>query len=73
MDSIQKVNKVCKAVKNLTEEDFKAVLDMAKEQTEYTHPLKMATASKLNDTGNHNYRVIEALQNLKTVIESRSF
>lgn len=73
MDSIQKVNKVCKAVKNLTEEDFKAVLDMAKEQTEYIHPLKMATASKLNDTGNHNFRVIEALQNLKTVIESRSF
>jgi hypothetical protein len=73
MDSIQKVNKVCKAVKNLTEEDFKAVLDMAKEQTEYIHPLKMATASKLNDTGDHNFKVIEALQNLKTVIESRSF
>lgn len=73
MGSIQKVNKVCKAVKNLTEEDFKAVLDMAKEQTEYIHPLKMATASKLNDTGDHNFRVIEALQNLKTVIESRSF
>lgn len=73
MGSIQKVNKVCKAVKNLTEEDFKAVLNMAKEQTEYIHPLKMATASKLNDTGDHNFRVIEALQNLKTVIESRSF
>lgn len=73
MDSIQKVNKVCKAVKNLTEEDFKAVLDMAKEQAEYIHPLKMATASRLNDTGDHNFRVIEALQNLKTVIESRSF
>ncbi|MDD5013528.1 MAG: hypothetical protein PHW73_00315 [Atribacterota bacterium] len=63
MDSIQKVNKVCKAVKNLTEEDFKAVLDMAKKQTEYIHPLKMATASKLNDTGDHNFKVIEALQN----------
>jgi hypothetical protein len=46
---------------------------MAKEQTEYIHPLKMATASKLNDTGDHNFKVIEALQNLKTVIESRSF
>lgn len=73
MDSIQKVNKVCRAVKNITEEDFKVVLDMAKEQTEYIHPLKMATASKLNDTGDHNLRVIEALQNLKAVIESRSF
>jgi hypothetical protein len=73
MDSIQKVNKVCKAVKNLTEEDFKAVLDMAKEQTEYIHPLKMATASRLNDTGTHNFKVVEALQNLKAVIESRSF
>jgi hypothetical protein len=73
MNSIQKVNKICKAVKNLTEEDFKAVLDMAKEQSEYVHPLKMATASKLNDTGDYNSKVIEALQNLKNVIESRSF
>lgn len=72
MDSIQKVNKVCKTVKNLTEDDFKAVLNMAKEQSEYVHPLKMATASKLNDTGNYNLKVIEALQNLKTVIESRA-
>ena len=71
MDSIKKVNKVCKAVKNLTEEDFKAVFDMAKEQIEYTNPLKMATASKLNDTGEHNFKVIEALRNLKIVIESR--
>lgn len=73
MDSIQKVNKICKAVKNLTEEDFKAVLDMAKEQTEYIHPLKMATASRLNDIGDHNFKVVEALQNLKTVIENKSF
>jgi hypothetical protein len=69
MNSIQKVNKICKAVKNLTDEDFKAVLKMAKEQTEFIHPLKMATASKLNDTGNHNFKVIKALQNLKIVLD----
>ena len=73
MNSIQKINKVCKAVKNLTDEDFKAVLNMAIEQTEYVHPLKMATASKLNDTGAYNFRVIEILQNLKTEIKNKSF
>lgn len=70
MNSIQKVNKICKAVRNLTKEDFKAVLDMSKRQTEYIHPLKMATASRLNDVGEHNLKVIEALQNLKKVIDS---
>lgn len=73
MNSIEKVNKVCKAVKNLTEKDFKAVLNMAKEQSEYTHPLKMATASKLNDIGKYNFKVIEALKNLKTIIENKTF
>lgn len=71
MNSIQKVNKICKATKNLTEDDFNAVSVMAKEQSEYTHPLKNAKAAKLNELGNYNFRVIEALQNLKTVIESK--
>lgn len=70
MDSIKKVNKICKSVKNLTEEDLTAMLDMAKEQIEYVHPFKMATAPKLNDIGEHNLRVTEALRNLKIVIES---
>ena len=70
MDSIQKVNKICKAVKALNEEDFTAIAEMAKEQQGYIHPLKMATASKHNKIGEHNSRVLEALKNLKNVIEN---
>lgn len=73
MNSIQKIDKICKTIKSLTNEDFEAVLDMAKEQSEYIHPLKMATAMRLNNTGDYNFKVIEALKNLKTVIESKSF
>jgi hypothetical protein len=71
MNSIQKVDKVCRAVKALTPEDFEAVLQMAKEQAEYIHPLKMATASRLQDAGNYNLKVIKALKNLKKIIEGK--
>ena len=70
MNSINKINNICKSVKKLTDEDFKAVLDMAKEQSEYIHPLKSGTALRLNDLGSHNFRVIAALQHLKLVIEN---
>lgn len=69
-DSIEKVNKVCKSVLKLTDEDFNVVDEMAQEQSDYVHPLKGATQSKFNDLGNHNQRVIAALKNLKDVIES---
>lgn len=71
MDSIKKVNKICKAIRTLTKEDFNAVLKMAKEQYGYIHPLKMATALRLNNTGDYNIKVIEALKKLKSVIDNK--
>lgn len=73
MESIKKINKICKEVRRLTEEDFTAVLDMATKQAEYTHPLKMATASKINNTGDYNFMVIEGLRKLKNIIDNKSF
>ena len=64
MDSIKKVNNLCKQVLKLTEQDFEAVEQMQKEQSGYSHPLKNATAAKYNELGKHNKRVIEALKKL---------
>jgi len=68
MDSIKKVNKLCKSVLKLTEQDLQAVDEMATEQASYIHPLKGAKQAKFNDLGNHNQRVLSALQNLRQVL-----
>ena len=68
MDSIEKVNKLCKSVLKLTDEDLQAVDEMAQEQSNYIHPLKGATQKKFNELGNHNQRVLSALQNLRQVL-----
>lgn len=68
MDSIEKVNKVCKSVLKLTEQDLQAVDEMAKEQASYIHPLKLAKQAKFNELGNYNQRVLSALQNLRQVL-----
>jgi hypothetical protein len=70
MDSIRKVNSICKSVLKLTDDDFTAVCDIAKEQSDYSHPLKMGTAARINDLGSHNQRVIAALKNLQDVIKA---
>ncbi|MEL7609512.1 MAG: hypothetical protein AAGU74_08385 [Bacillota bacterium] len=68
--SINEVNKVCKAVLKLTDEDFSEVEDMAKAQAAYAHPFKMATAAQQQEYGDHNMRVLAALRNLRDVIRA---
>lgn len=69
-NSINEVNKACKAVLKLTDEDFAAVEDMAMAQAAYSHPFKMATAARQHDHGDHNLRVLAALRNLRDVIKA---
>lgn len=68
MNSIDKVNEVCKAVLELTDEDFKAVDKMAQEQSDYIHPLKGGTQQKFNKLGNSNQKTIVALVDLHKVL-----
>jgi hypothetical protein len=68
MDSIQKVNKLCKSVLKLTDEDLGMVDEMAQKQSGYINPLKNATQGKLNKLGSHNQRVLVALKNLRQVL-----
>lgn len=66
---IANINKICKAVLKLTEEDFKAVEEMANNQQAYFSPLKMATMHRLHDLGDHNHRVCKGLRDLQVTIK----
>lgn len=68
-DGMNEVNKVCKAVLKLTDDDFIQARVTAKEQQEYTHPLKMATARRQRELGDHNMQVLDALETLREVIK----
>ena len=68
-DGIEKINKICENVLRLTDSDFEQVRIMAEEQSNYTHPLKNATAQKQHKLGDHNTRVINALYTLREVIK----
>lgn len=73
MNSIGKVNKLCRSVLTLTDEDLDAVDKMAKEQKNYIHPLKGARQEKFNKMGTYNQRVLSALKKLREVLlESRT-
>jgi hypothetical protein len=67
-NGINEINKVCKAILKLQENDFVEMRKVALEQYEYTHPLKQATAHWQHELGCHNIRVLDALENLQKVI-----
>lgn len=68
MDSISKVNKICKSILKLTDEDFETVRNMANDQLNYIHPLKGAKQLKINKTGEYNYQVLAILKTLRQTI-----
>jgi len=68
MDSITKVNEVCKAVLSLTEDDIIAVEAMQQEQSNYTHPFKVGKQAKHNANGEYNRKVIAHLKDLRKVL-----
>ena len=68
MDSIEKVNEVCKLALSLTDEDLKAVDEMSNEQAGYLHPFNGEKQAKFNDLGNHNQKVLDAVKNLREIL-----
>ncbi|MBP2635029.1 MAG: hypothetical protein H6Q72_936 [Firmicutes bacterium] len=69
-DGIKEINKICKAVLNLTDADFEEVRKMAEGQSNYINPLKPATSHNQQQLGDHNTRVLNALQALREIIKS---
>lgn len=64
-----KIYDICIQVAQITGAEVEELREIARGQREYNHPLMMATTKKQNDLGKHNDAVLDALLNLKTVIE----
>lgn len=70
LNSLAKINKICKAIKKLTSEDFSDSKKEIEEQKNYIHPLKHAKQAKINSTGDYNEKVLIKLEELKNLIDS---
>jgi hypothetical protein len=69
-DSIYEIEKVCKAVMKLNEDDFSKMVGVIKQQEEYNHPLKMGTVARQKQISEHNRRVLNKLIELRETILS---
>lgn len=65
-----KIYDICIQVAQITRAEVEELREIARGQREYNHPLMMATTKKQNELGEHNDAVVDALLNLKAVIES---
>ena len=68
--SIKRVFQVCKQVLKLSIDDLNCCREMAKEQIEYTHPLKNGKAYRLSCIGENNMRIISLLKKLQKTIKN---
>lgn len=68
--SFKKIDKICKAVLKLSVKDLENVSIIVEKQAGFLHPLKHKKASKIHEAGNHNQRVLMAIQRLKIILES---
>lgn len=64
-----RINKICREVLSITEEEFNEMYDVANGQLEYNDPLKPATSGWQLRLGKHNIAVLDALKDLKHTIE----
>ena len=67
---LNKIYGICIQVTKITDAEILEIRELAQGQMEYHNPLKMATTASENARGRHNQAVLDALLNLKAVIES---
>ena len=68
MKEIEKtINKIRKLTTSITDEDFEELQEMAEEQANYIHPLKLATANRIREVGEYNIKVIKTLRELRDI------
>jgi hypothetical protein len=70
LKSINRINKICREVRLLSEEDFKAIESMINDQGGYISPLKGAKQASLNESAKYNQRVLDSLKSLQMVIKN---
>ena len=64
------INKVCKNILAITDEEIKEMADICQQQINYIHPFKYATARKQNELGEYNKKVLGKLVELKELLKS---
>ena len=67
-----KIFGICKNVLKITDEEVSELREIAKQQQEYCHPLKMATTAWQNELGKYNDKVLDKILELKAVLEQGS-
>ena len=65
-----KILDICIQVTKITDAEIQEMRDIARGQMEYINPLRPVTTATQNALGRHNQAVLDALLNLKAVIES---
>lgn len=65
---MKNIHSICRKVAKITDAEIAEVEQMAQDQSGYVHPLKMATAGRVQNAGNHNQRVIAKLRELRDTI-----
>lgn len=67
-DNVKSVNKVLKLAIKLPDDAIKETEQLAKDQANYTHPLKLATQGKINLKGKNNLFILQKLRELREAI-----
>lgn len=68
MKKIEKtINEICRLTTGITDKDFEELQEMAEEQANYIHPLKLATANRIREAGEYNKKVIPVLKELRDI------
>lgn len=65
-----KILKICTDIRAITDEEIAQVRQIYENQLSYNNPLKPATSGWQHELGVHNKNVLEALLNLKKLIEA---
>ena len=65
-----KILKICTDIRAITDEEIAQVRQIYEDQLSYNNPLKPATSGWQYELGVHNENVLEALLNLKKLIEA---
>ena len=65
-----RINKICKNIIAITDEEIKEMEGICEQQINYMSPLKMATTRKQNELGRYNQKVLDKLIDLRKLIKA---
>lgn len=68
---MQKLTMVCDLLLQATDADFQEAEKLANECVNYTHPLRLERASKINQEGKHDLLILQKMKELRTLIEEK--